>query len=129
MKTYEFEAVLRELDQMALDITKVMQGKGFWNLPLGNSPADDAKISRMKKVEKLGLVASEIIGEALEAVRKNPQAPSEHCPELTAEEEEIADAMIRLLDYAGYYNLRLGMAIHRKMLFNEGRPFMHGKTC
>ena len=42
-------------------------------------------------------------------------------------EEELADLIIRALDFAGYHQLRLGEAILAKMTFNLNRPFKHGK--
>lgn len=82
---------------------------------------------------KLALVVGEI-GEALEAVRKNLGADS-HIPEFTAEEAEIADAIIRLMNYATDRKLRLAEAIVAKNEFNrnrqdhskESRSSEHGK--
>lgn len=114
-------------NRAAHEITQWAAIKGFWTLPRGREETDDVVIARMKKVEKLALIASESVGEGLEAVRKNPLAPSEHIPDFTAEEEEMADSVIRILDYCGHYHLRIGEAIAEKMRFNEQRPFMHGK--
>jgi hypothetical protein len=49
-------------------------------------------------------------------------------PGFTNEEEEVADQIIRLLDYAGEYKLRIGECIRAKMMKNEGRPYQHGKA-
>ena len=68
---------------------------------------------------KLALVVGEI-GEALEAVRKNT-GPDEHIPEFTAEEAEVADAIIRLMNYATDRKLRLAEAIVAKNEFNRNR--------
>lgn len=89
------------------------RAKGFWP-PEGRN-----------KGEMMMLEVSEI-AERLEAVRHgNP--PSEHCPELTGEEEECADLLIRLADYCQGHNVRLGLAVLVKMSFNSGRPHKHGK--
>lgn len=82
---------------------------------------------------KLMLAVSEL-GETLEAVRKNIGA-DEHIPEFTAEEAEIADAFIRLMNYSHDRNLRIAEAIVAKNRFNrtrvdhspEGRATKHGK--
>jgi len=42
-------------------------------------------------------------------------------------EEEIADAIIRLLDIAGVHNIDLDWHVAAKMAYNEKRPYKHGK--
>lgn len=42
---------------------------------------------------------------------------------------ELADCVIRILDFAGQYSIPLGDLVIEKMLFNEGRPHMHGKVA
>jgi hypothetical protein len=82
---------------------------------------------------KLMLSVGEL-GETLEAVRKN-LGPDSHCPEFTSEECEVADAIIRLMNYATDRKLRLAEAIVAKNEFNrnrqdhskEGRAAQHGK--
>jgi hypothetical protein len=39
---------------------------------------------------------------------------------------EIADAIIRLLDYCGKEKIDIEQAVRIKMLYNEGRPYKHG---
>ena len=73
-----------------------------------------------RKGLKLALVVGEI-GEALEAVRKN-MGPDNHLPQFSAEEVEIADAVIRLMNYATDQKLRLAEAIVAKNEFNRNRP-------
>lgn len=68
---------------------------------------------------KLALVAGEL-SEALEAVRKNIGADP-HIPDFSAEEAEIADAVIRLMNYATDRKLRLAEAIAAKNEFNRNR--------
>ena len=42
-------------------------------------------------------------------------------------EEEVADAMIRLFDLAGLYDIDLDWHVKAKMAYNETRPHLHGK--
>lgn len=68
--------------------------------------------------ECIALMHSEL-SEALEGVRKGAQ--DEHLPEFTSEEVEFADALIRIFDYAGARQLRLGEAFVAKLLYNANR--------
>lgn len=43
-------------------------------------------------------------------------------------EDEIADALIRLLDFAHYFNIDLDFHIKAKLDYNASRPYKHGKT-
>jgi hypothetical protein len=112
--------------------------KGFWNdqeqlLALVSSdvrlPQESKK--RLLKVlngaftsQKNDLIHSEL-GEATEAQRK--ELLSDKIAGFSGEEEEYADAIIRILDLAARKKMRLGEAIVRKMRYNEGREYMHGK--
>jgi len=60
----------------------------------------------------------------LEAVRKD--LPGEHIPEFTGFEEELADAVIRIMNLAYDTNARLGQAVLAKAKYNATRPKMHG---
>lgn len=71
----------------------------------------------------IALMHSEL-SEALEALRKNK--PSDKIPMFTGEEEELADTIIRIMDYAHHKQLNLAAAIIAKAEFNETRPYKHG---
>jgi NTP pyrophosphatase (non-canonical NTP hydrolase) len=90
--------------------------KGFW-------PADP---QWRNKAEFTALVHSEL-SEYLKATRRRVAQPSEKIPDFSEEEEELADAMIRILDAAGGYDYRLGDAILAKLKYNASRPHKHGK--
>ena len=74
----------------------------------------------------IALIHSEI-SECLEAVRKdNPR--SEKIPDFSNAEEELADTVIRIMDYARENDWDVATAIAAKMEFNENRPHKHGKA-
>ena len=86
--------------------------KGFWDKDRNDG-------------ELLMLICSEL-GECLEALRHgNP--PSDHIPKYSGAEEELSDAMIRILDMAEARGYNLEKTIIAKMEFNETRERMHGK--
>ena len=87
-----------------------MQRQGFWE-------SDNFG-------EKIALIHSEL-SEALEASRKN--LLSDHVPNMTGVEEELADTLIRLFDLCGHLQIDVEDVIRRKMQFNLDRPFKHGK--
>ena len=76
--------------------------------------------------EIVALMHSEL-SEALEWARKDPEAKSNHITDFLGIEEEFADVLIRIFDYCGKKNYRLGEAVIAKMKFNLERPKKHGK--
>ena len=125
MKAYESPMHTSALDFLAEEINLWARGKGFWEeggvttLTL----AHRQELLLMKKSQKILLIITEL-AELTEGLRK---PPSEQLPGFTNEEEELADTIIRLLDYAGQYKLRIGKALAAKMAKNKNRPFKHGK--
>ena len=72
----------------------------------------------MNKGERLMLINSELV-EAFEGVRKNLM--DDHLPHRKMEEVELADAVIRIMDYAGYEGMDIGGAIMEKLIYNRTR--------
>ena len=94
-----------ELNKLAVAITAWREEKGFKAPTEENVP------------EKLMLVVSEL-GEALEADRRGDRSNFE---------EELADAIIRLLDMCESMEVDIALAVAAKMEVNEKRPTRHGK--
>jgi NTP pyrophosphatase (non-canonical NTP hydrolase) len=70
------------------------------------------------KGEMLMLIVSEI-AEAMEGERKNLM--DSHLPHRKAVEVELADALIRIFDYAGAYGFDLDGAVAEKLAYNATR--------
>ena len=68
--------------------------------------------------EMLMLVVSEV-AEAMEGVRKNLM--DDKLPHRKAEEVELADALIRILDYCEGRGLDIAGAVEEKMKYNRNR--------
>lgn len=146
-------AITTRLDGLAAAVFEMMDKNGFWdqtkpvkmleNIMASYLPGQETTqeeyegisegvvqaIKRLEpeiKLAKHMLVITEV-AECSEGVRK--PGPSDHIPEFTLEEEEMVDALVRLLDYCGKYNLRLGACFLAKMRFNGTRPYKHGKAA
>jgi hypothetical protein len=70
------------------------------------------------KGETIALIHSEI-SEALEGVRKDLN--DDHLPQYKMEVVEMADAIIRILDYCAGYDLPIGDALIDKCIYNTDR--------
>lgn len=124
MENLQSSSFSQLLTAASREINEWAAAKGFWPpLSVGVPTADYERFVGMRKCQKLLLVVSELT-ELMEGLRKKEPAT---ITGFTNEEEELADAMIRLMDYAGHYGLDIGGAIQAKMAVNEGRPYRHGK--
>ncbi len=83
---------------------------GWWT---GTDPQN-----KETKALKLCLIHSEV-SECLEGVRIGDQ--DKHLPHRTAEEVELADAAIRIFDYAEFYGLDIASAMAEKLEYNQVR--------
>jgi len=103
----------KEWDKKAKKIFTNAVNHGFWKGEVNDG-------------ERMALIHAEI-SEALEALREgNPS--SNKIMEFSNLEEELADAVIRIMDYGFGKDLDIAGAVVAKMEYNESREFMHGKT-
>lgn len=125
------------LNQLALEAHENSKAKGFYD-------DEDGKNIALKQL----LIISEI-AEGCEALRINKRFDSEANPwSIKAVdaiedqhlfenvfkvhvkdtfEDELADAIIRILDLAAYQNIDIENHVALKMRYNSTRPYKHGK--
>lgn len=106
--SYEFILAWNRLAQQNYENAKT---KGFYD-----KPQDDGT--------RIALMHSEL-SEALEALRKG-NGPDSHIPAFTGVEAELADTIIRIMDFAAANGHRVAEAIISKMAYNANRPYRHG---
>lgn len=107
------DALLTEAINALMDkVHQTAKDKGWWDKPRNNG-------------EMIALMHSEL-SEALEYLRNDSDEPSDHIPDFTGVEEELADALIRIFDFAAGRGLDLGGALEAKIAFNKERAFRHG---
>jgi len=100
-----FEAMAHAVHANAVD-------KGFWE-------------GDRNHAEAIALMHAEL-SEALEALR-NGNPPDEHLPEFGSVAVELADVVIRIMDYSDAHGHDVGLAIVAKHRYNLGRAYRHGK--
>lgn len=119
---------IRSFNQLSKAAHTNARQKGFWSDADAIQHAAECvglgdAARKMRGAQLNALIASEV-GEALEGLRKD--IPSDKLPGFTNEEEEYADAIIRILDMACARGMRIAEAVVLKMEVNAGRPHRHG---
>jgi NTP pyrophosphatase (non-canonical NTP hydrolase) len=118
------------LNKLARECHKTAKDHGFWA---------EGPQSQLEQADAacFALMHSEI-SEALEARRKpiDPAHPYEYItyqqpgrPDKPAGiAEEMADVIIRVLDFCGARHIDIDRAVREKMAYNKSRPYKHGKN-
>lgn len=102
---------MASFDMLALRQFTTNQKHGFYN-----KPVDDGT--------RIALMHSEL-SEALDGMRHG-DPPDDHIPEFSSVEAELADVILRIMDFSAHRNLRVAQAIVAKLKYNATRPPMHG---
>ncbi|MBP7533852.1 MAG: hypothetical protein KA783_05360 [Chitinophagales bacterium] len=127
--------LLTGLNQASSLIHQNNKAKGFWD--------------KERNIGELLMLVTSELGEAMEAHRKSKFANWENYDKLRLQlgnnpntldtvsfeehikdtfEDEIADAVIRLLDLAAGLGIDLEKHVSSKVQYNETRPILHGKS-
>lgn len=112
----EFENVASNIDDLSAICHEAAASRGWWHHSV---LVDGRYILKFRNVGELIALMHSELSEALEGARKD--ATSDKIEGFTAVEEELADTLIRLFDFAGAAKLRLGEAFVAKMVYNAQR--------
>lgn len=127
MKPHEEAVFVDLIEQFAKEVNEYSKKQGFWAHETLACPGCGYEIDNPSvDAEKVALMHSEL-SELLERLRVEPEARDVHCPEFTNFEIELADEVIRVLEFAHHHAARIGSALLAKAEYNRSRPPKHGK--
>jgi NTP pyrophosphatase (non-canonical NTP hydrolase) len=137
MKEKEFIESFQVLAKEAFD---TIVSKGFYENPKADELEDiankldgsDAKLLKdvandirfNNDVRSIALMHSEL-SEAVEALREG-EVPDSKLPQFLNLEVELADTLLRIMNYSHEKKLRVAEAVIAKMEYNKTRPYKHG---
>lgn len=107
------ERFIKAWEEVQAEVHHIAISKGWWD-----TTRSDGEI--------IALIHSEL-SECLEAFREG-NLEDKHLPHRASAEVELADAVIRIMDFAGQKFMDIAGAIVDKMDFNRSRPRKHGKA-
>ena len=97
--------------EMQTEIHSIAREHGWWDTP--------------RETGTIYMLAVTELAEAMEGYRAGNPCSDKIAP-FSQEEEEIADVIIRLLDYAEHRGFEIEKALAAKMAYNKTRPYRHG---
>jgi len=100
-------------DEKARSVHQTSIDKGWW----------EAGKENRNRPEMICLMHSEL-SEALEALRDNNTG--DHLPDLDPVGVELADCVIRIMDYCAAFDIPIGECIVAKSNYNKKRKYKHG---
>lgn len=106
-------AFMAAFDEVQAEIHDVARSKGFWD--------------KERNVGEIFMLFVTELAEGFEDFRKGKEA-SDHIPQFNPLEEELADTIIRIMDFAEARKLRVAAALLAKIEFNKTRERLHGKN-
>ena len=113
-QTIDKERFLAAWDEMQAEVHRIAISKGWWD-----TERSDGEI--------IALIHSEL-SECLEACRSVYPVKDKHIPDRMNAEVELADAVIRIMDFAVARGWDVAGAMCDKVSFNRSRPRKHGKV-
>lgn len=134
---------IETINKLSLDIRAGNIARGFWDDLVQAEMLGPDFAERSLNVEKLALIGTEV-AEAIEEIRSGRLVTETYyADDLTTTDKagpdgklrkpegvpsEIADVIIRALDFAGFHNIDIGQAVADKLAYNSTRAFKHGRV-